>query len=189
MISRTSRDLVYAYAQSHGDRTAVVDSHGVFTYRDLLDASSRVATALLAGHEDLHEDRVAFLVTPGFQWVAAQWGIWRAGGVAVPLPLNATRPELEYIVDDTSASTLVFDAQAAALLGSIAAARGIRAFPCAHLGAFQPAELPEIASARRAMILYTSGTTSRPKGVVTTHANITAQIMSLVEAWEWSADD
>ena len=39
------------------------------------------------------------------------------------------------------------------------------------------------------MILYTSGTTSRPKGVVTTHANITAQIMSLVEAWEWSADD
>jgi malonyl-CoA/methylmalonyl-CoA synthetase len=39
------------------------------------------------------------------------------------------------------------------------------------------------------MILYTSGTTSRPKGVVTTHANITAQIASLVEAWEWSADD
>src|SRR5260370_29744391 len=39
------------------------------------------------------------------------------------------------------------------------------------------------------MILYASGTTSRPKGVVTTHANITAQIMSLVEAWEWSADD
>jgi malonyl-CoA/methylmalonyl-CoA synthetase len=39
------------------------------------------------------------------------------------------------------------------------------------------------------MILYTSGTTSRPKGVVTTHANIAAQIMSLVEAWEWSADD
>ena len=39
------------------------------------------------------------------------------------------------------------------------------------------------------MILYTSGTSNRPKGVVTTHANITAQIESLVEAWEWSADD
>jgi len=39
------------------------------------------------------------------------------------------------------------------------------------------------------MILYTSGTSSRPKGVVTTHANITAQITSLVKAWEWSADD
>jgi malonyl-CoA/methylmalonyl-CoA synthetase len=39
------------------------------------------------------------------------------------------------------------------------------------------------------MILYTSGTTNRPKGVVTTHANIAAQITSLVEAWEWSTDD
>jgi malonyl-CoA/methylmalonyl-CoA synthetase len=39
------------------------------------------------------------------------------------------------------------------------------------------------------MILYTSGTTSRPKGVVTTHANVAAQIKSLVEAWEWSAND
>jgi malonyl-CoA/methylmalonyl-CoA synthetase len=39
------------------------------------------------------------------------------------------------------------------------------------------------------MILYTSGTSSRPKGVVTTHANIAAQIETLVEAWEWSADD
>ena len=37
--------------------------------------------------------------------------------------------------------------------------------------------------------LYTSGTTSRPKGVVTTHANITAQIESLVAAWEWTAAD
>ena len=42
---------------------------------------------------------------------------------------------------------------------------------------------------RRAMILYTSGTTSKPKGVVTTHANIQAQIESLVTAWEWSAAD
>jgi malonyl-CoA/methylmalonyl-CoA synthetase len=39
------------------------------------------------------------------------------------------------------------------------------------------------------MILYTSGTTSRPKGVVATHANITAQINSLVDAWGWSATD
>ncbi len=39
------------------------------------------------------------------------------------------------------------------------------------------------------MILYTSGTSSRPKGVVTTHANIAAQIGSLVEAWEWSEND
>ena len=118
-----------------------------------------------------------------------QWGIWRAGGVAVPLPLNSTRSELEYFIDDTGASVLVFDALAETLLAPIAAARGIRALSCDEAVAHQTAQLPDVASERRAMILYTSGTTSRPKGVVTTHANIAAQITSLVEAWEWSADD
>jgi malonyl-CoA/methylmalonyl-CoA synthetase len=178
-----------ARGQSYGPRTSIVDAQGTFTYDDLLQASASVAAALLAGHEDLQEARVAFLVTPGFPWVATQWGIWRAGGVAVPLPLSATRPELEYIVDDTGASTLVFDTGAATLLEPIAAAHGVRALPYLELLEYPQAPLPEISIERRAMILYTSGTTSRPKGVVTTHANIAAQIQSLVEAWEWSTND
>ncbi len=189
MIGRTSHLPLIAHAYRHGGRTAVIDSQGSFTYNDLLDASSRVAGALLAGSEDLKQERVGFQITPGFPWVAAQWGIWRAGGIAVPLPLAATRHELEYLIDDTGASTLMFDALAPPLLSQIGATRGIRTLPYDQLSAHQSAELPEIASERRAMILYTSGTTSRPKGVVTTHAIITAQIMSLVEAWEWSAAD
>ena len=39
------------------------------------------------------------------------------------------------------------------------------------------------------MIIYTSGTTSRPKGVVSTHLNIKAQINSMAGAWEWSPED
>ena len=167
----------------------MVDSQGHFTYNDLLNGSSRVAAALLAGRDDLREERVAFLITPGFPWAAVQWGIWRAGGIAVPLPLNSTKSELEYFIDDTGALTLVFDAPAETLLAPTAAARDIRALSYDQIVACQPTDLPNIGSERRAMILYTSGTTSRPKGVVTTHANITAQIESLVEAWEWSADD
>ena len=186
---RTNRLPLVARAELHGARTAVVDSQGSFTYDDLLGASARVAAALLRGRTDLQEERVAFLLTPGFHWVAAQWGIWRAGGIAVPLPLNSVRSELEYFIDDTQASTLVFDAPTETVLAPIAAARGLRGLPIEESLACEPAELPDISSDRRAMILYTSGTTSRPKGVVTTHDNITAQIMSLVQAWEWSADD
>lgn len=197
-MSRPTRLLpLIAQAQRHWDRTAILDCQGSltsqsFTYLDLLDASSRVANILLAGRADLNEERVAFSINPGFLWVAVHWGIWRAGGIAVPLPINAARPELEYFVGDTKASILVFDAQAASLLSPIAASRDIRAILC-DLASCSAAEkaptLPDVASERRAMILYTSGTTSRPKGVVTTHANIEAQIKSLVEAWEWSADD
>jgi malonyl-CoA/methylmalonyl-CoA synthetase len=178
-----------ANAQRYGTRTAVVDAQGSFTYDDLLNESSRIATTLLAGRDDLREDRVAFLVTPGFPWVATQWGIWRAGGIAVPLPLTSTRPELEYLIEDTGASTLMFDTQVATLLEPIAASRDLRAFPYDQPPICLPRPLPEISSERRAMILYTSGTTSRPKGVVTTHANVAAQIRSLVKAWEWSAND
>ena len=189
MIGRSSDLPLVANAQGYGPRIAVVDQQGAFSYDHLLDASSRVAAALLAGRQDLQEERVAFLATPGFPWVAAQWGIWRAAGIAVPLPLSAAPPELEYLIDDTGASTLLFDGLAAPILEPIAAARGLRSFPYDQLAVCPFAPVPEVSSERRAMILYTSGTTSRPKGVVTTHANISAQIKSLVEAWEWSAND
>src|SRR5208283_1859120 len=178
-----------ARAERHGRRIAIVDSQGSFTYNHLLDASSRVAAALLDSRADLQEECVAFLVAPGFAWAAVQWGIWRGGAIAVPLPLGSTRSELEYFIDDSKATALVFDAPAETLLAPIAAARGIRALSRDEVLSHQTTTLPDIDSERRAMILYTSGTTSRPKGVVTTHANTAAQITSLVEAWEWSADD
>src|SRR5579862_6295145 len=117
-MSRASGVPVIDRAYLHCGRVAVVDAQGSFTYDELLDASSRIAAALLAGRDellcDLREERVGFLMTPGFGWVAVLWGIWRAGGVAVPLPLNSANPEMEFLLDDVGASTLVCDAAAAA---------------------------------------------------------------------------
>ncbi len=181
-------DLI-ARAQQHGGRTAIVDCSGRYSYEDLLAASARVAAALLAGRDDLCEARVAFLVTPGFPWVAVQWGIWRAGGIAVPLPLGSPWAELEYYVEDTQASALICDAANESTLAPAKTVGKVRVLSYDEALAGEPVALPAVSNPRRAMILYTSGTTSRPKGVVTTHTNISAQITSLVEAWEWSCED
>ena len=77
--------LLAARAEQFSERTAIVSAEGSFTYRRLLEASHRVASFLLAGAKDLQEKAVAFIAPPGFHYVALQWGIWRAGGIAVPL--------------------------------------------------------------------------------------------------------
>src|SRR5439155_25453676 len=96
---------------SHAERTALTAAEGSFTYRDLLDASARVAACLLGPRDDLREARVAFLASPGWHYVATQWGIWRAGGVAVRLATSHPPPELEYVIEDADVEILVAAAE------------------------------------------------------------------------------
>ncbi|MGH8951118.1 MAG: acyl-CoA synthetase [Acidimicrobiia bacterium] len=175
-------------AREWGDRAAVTDENAVYTYDDLLTESQRGAAHLLAARPDLEEARVAFMVEPSFDYVRIQWSVWRAGGVAVPLCLTHPAPELEYVLDTTTSAMVIASPRYADLLRPLAEARGIE-FSMVDEVAADAVDLPEISPERKAMILFTSGTTGRPKGVVTTHGNIEAQIRSLVEAWEWELDD
>ncbi len=170
-------------------RPAIADPQGEFTYAQLSDASARAAACFLGDRSDLDEARVAFLISPGFDHVAVQWGIWRAGGIAVPLATSHPPAELEYVIADSGASIVVGDAASAPMLEPLAQAAGARFLTASEALGAKSAHLPGVAEDRRAMMVYTSGTTGKPKGVVVTHANIRAQIASLIEAWGWSEND
>ena len=93
------------------DRTAIQSGGESYRYGQLLEDSARVAAALLGGKADLEGARVCFLVPPGYDHVAVQWGIWRAGGVAVPLGMMHPLPELQYTVEDSGAIAIVLSAR------------------------------------------------------------------------------
>ena len=176
-------------AGDFGQRTAVEDWTGSFTYADLLGVSRFAALNLLGDEKDLEGKRVAFLVPPGFEYVALKLGVWMAGGVSVPLGIVHSPREIEYVMKDSCAETLVFHPDLAHRLEGVSPDAGVRFRKLPEV--FRPArgELPRISEERRAMIIYTSGTTSEPKGVVSTHLGIKAQINSMTEAWEWTPED
>jgi malonyl-CoA/methylmalonyl-CoA synthetase len=171
-------------------RTAIIADGRAFSYGELDDASQRVAGKLLGDNDDLNQTRVAFLVAPGFAYPAIQRGIWRAGGVAVPLAVSHPQAELEHVVRDADASVVVADEphrDAGKALARAARARFVAAEDALQGTPFDG--LPHLRSDQRALIIYTSGTTGRPKGAVTTHQMIGAQISSLVSAWRWTPSD
>ena len=163
----------------------------MFSHYDLAEASARVAGELTRDGADLAEARVAFLVPPSFAHVVVSRGIWLAGGVAVPLATSHPPAELEYVIRDADAAIVIGAGRHRHTLEAIAAATGARFVYTPDLLATDaaPMAVAPPAPERRAMIVYTSVTTGKPKGAVTTHGNLTAQLASLIEAWEWTPDD
>ncbi len=176
-------------AERHSQRTAIVDESGKYTYGELLAAAGKVASHLLGDKDDLREARVAFMVPPSFEYVAVLWGIWLAGGIAVPLCVTHPLPELEYVINDCDATSILCTDDLAGKLSPIAEADNRHLTRVNEAMKRTPTSPARIDRDRRAMILYTSGTTSKPKGVVHTHGSITSQIVSLVEAWGWTEKD
>ena len=176
-------------AKKHRERTAIATLTGDFTYDQLLEASWRVASGLLAGQKNLGGQRVAFLTPGNFDYPAIQWGIWRAGGIAVPLCEVHPPAELNYTISDSGASIVVSHPDFAKTLDPIAQGLNVRFLLTEQLLGADRRTLPRVGPERPAMILYTSGTTGKPKGVVLTHNNLEAQITTLIKAWEWRRED
>jgi malonyl-CoA/methylmalonyl-CoA synthetase len=188
-MSWESGIALVARAESHRDDIAILDARGSHTYAELLEASARIASGLLEGRDDLACERVCFLVGPGFDYVATQWGIFRAGGVAVPLCVSHPVPELVHVIDDSEPVALIADGEFEARLAPLASTRKLPLVTPASLLQSQARALPEIDPGRPAMLIYTSGTTGRPKGAISTHAILAAQLQSIVTAWQMAPSD
>lgn len=176
-------------AKNQFNKVSIISNKNSYSYNDIVIASQKFAALLLDGTTDLQEARVAFMVNPGFDYVRVQWGIWQAGGVIVPMCLTHPLPSLQYVIEDTGAMIIVVSPEYELLLSEVAKEKNIRLIVLEKEPSVEAVALPDIDPARNAMILFTSGTTNKPKGVVTTHNNLEAQISTLVNSWEWTAND
>jgi len=172
------------------DSIAIISDGKSFTYAQLLDKAKEIAVSINLSASSA----VAFMVNPGFNYVASQWAIWLAGGIAVPIAVAHPMDSIQYILEDTGAKTFICSENFKSLVADYCSANNIRLIVIGEevesgKCKVENGTLPSIEMSRGAMILYTSGTTSLPKGVLTTHHTIEAQIKSLVEAWEYTAND
>lgn len=144
-----------------------------------------MAAQLLQKHPaGLHGQRVALYAAPSREFVAGLFGIMRAGGVVVVLsPLHPIE-ESRYFLADAGVVHIVHDAamrtRSEALTGNLVA---ITDATVDHV------ELPLVRDEDPALQLYTSGTTSRPKGAVLSHRNLAVQQQLLGEAWGFTETD
>ena len=171
------------------DKVALVEGDKAFTYAQVDSRIGQFARGLLAGCSDLEEARVAFLIPAGVDYVTALHGVWRAGGIAIPLNVASAESEWEHCLTSAGVTQVIADEQT---LGAVEGLCSRLSIPVATVSNTQTdslSPLPKLSPTRRAMIVFTSGTTSKPKGAVTTHGNIAAQIETLIAAWEWQADD
>jgi long-chain acyl-CoA synthetase len=197
-------DSLLRSAEAAPGREAVVDEFGPWTYPELADEALRVARLLQ--DEGLQQgDRVALNLDNTARCAAAIFGTLLAGGVFVGVNPQTKEEKLAFILADSGAAFLLAEGHsanvAAAALGqrgsgtrvfATATSAATPAFPNLEqaLAATEPRPAtPETIPSDLAALVYTSGTTGRPKGVMLSHQGLVFVIGSIAEYLRLDADD
>ncbi|KAF5990106.1 hypothetical protein FBULB1_253 [Fusarium bulbicola] len=192
-----------AILEHEGSSVAVVEneSGASFSYSSLLNSVARAKEQLLAktGKCDtsISGERIAFLVESGYEYVVTLLAILACNAIAVPLAPSFPAPELRYIINNSEALALISSVKYVSKAEEVLA-EGLDSTPLFH----QVDGTPNISTVeeevklldfsdepRGGMMLFTSGTTARPKGVVLSQTNLTAQAKCLLEAWKYVPSD
>ncbi|MER5862171.1 class I adenylate-forming enzyme family protein [Kitasatospora sp. NPDC002040] len=166
----TLRELLDA-TLAHGDRPFLVAASGRYSYAGHHGAAASLATHLLGAYGLRPGDRVAIAMRNLPEWQVAFWGCQLAGLVAVPLNAWWTAEELAYALDDCTPGLVIADPERAVRVARWAGGHGVPLLTDLT-GLPRDGTAPEvrIEPDDLATLLYTSGTTGRPKGVEATQA-------------------
>lgn len=165
-------------ARMNPGRTALAQGDRHRTYAGLADRSARLA-GLLAGSGVTAGDRVAYLGPNDLTTLETFFATGLLGALFVPLNTRLAPPEIEALIADAAPSVLLLDPELAPVAGAVALPPSLRrtltvgAELDAEIDATPPAAPAAVGLDDPSTVLYTSGTTARPKGVVLTHGNIT----------------
>ncbi len=171
------------------EKIAVIEGEYKWTFNQLDESSKEICFTILQINNQIQGKCIAYMVDPGFDYVSVQKAIWLSGAIAVPLCLSHPLPSLEHVIEDTAAKIIIISGQYESLLSAYCQQHQIELMVLDHNIKSSPSPLPELSDEDPAMILYTSGTTNKPKGVVLSHGNLKAQMETLIHAWKWSNQD
>jgi long-chain acyl-CoA synthetase len=195
-MGRNLASLLTDSAARHPERTAINLDDVELTYAQLDGATAHLA-GLLAQHGFQPGDRVGVMLPNVPHFPLVYYGILRAGGVVVPMNVLLKEREVAYYLEDSGARLLFAWADFGAEARPGAEAAGAQLIEVDPLGFVQLVgaaearpEVAEVSDEDTAVILYTSGTTGKPKGAELTHANLYGNALTKVETLiQLSGDD
>src|SRR3954452_6222123 len=175
-------------ARRFPDRLALTFEDRRWTYAELDRATGRVAAALLARGLE-HGDRVAAFGKNSDAYLLLYLGCARAGLVHVPVNFNARGDELRFLLAHSEPRLALRDPALRDLVDTPCEALRETALGWALDGRAPAHEESGVGDADLVQLLYTSGTTSRPKGAMLTHRALLHEYMSCIAELDLSARD